>query len=97
MLSMFKYLKNKIMAFKDIFKDKNDYNEKTVVGFMSFAIMAIFAITDMISGIFGKDLVINNFIYNSFVIITLGSFGIAEAGKIFGKGKEKKEEGSDNC
>jgi hypothetical protein len=82
---MFNYLKRKWMAFGDIFKDKNDYNEKTVVGFMSFAMMAIFAIADIGSGIFGKDLVINEFIYNSFVIITLGSFGIAEAGKIFGK------------
>ena len=82
---MFNYLKRKWMAFGDIFKDKNDYNEKTVVGFMSFVIMAIFAFADIGSGIFGKDLVINEFIYNSFVIITLGSFGIAEAGKIFGK------------
>lgn len=88
---MFNYLKRKWMAFGDIFKDKNDYNEKTVVGFMSFAMMAIFAIADIGSGIFGKDLVINEFIYNSFVIITLGSFGIAEAGKIFGSKKDKEE------
>lgn len=88
---MFNYLKRKWMAFGDIFKDKNDYNEKTVVGFMSFAMMAIFAVADIASGVFGKDLVINEFIYNSFVIITLGSFGIAEAGKIFGK-KDNTEE-----
>ena len=73
------------MAFKDLFKDKNDINEKSVVGFASFAIMTLFAIADLLTGYFGKDLVINEFIYNSFVIITLGSFGIAEAGKIFGK------------
>jgi hypothetical protein len=73
------------MAFKDIFKDKNDINEKSVVGFASFAIMTLFAFADLATGYFGKDLVINEFIYNSFVIITLGSFGIAEAGKIFGK------------
>ena len=82
---MFNYLKRKWMAFGDIFKDQNDYNEKTVVGFMSFAVIVIFPFADIGSGIFGKDLVINEFIYNSFVIITLGSFGIAEAGKIFGK------------
>ena len=73
---MFNYLKKKWMAFKDMFKDKNDVNEKNVVGFLSFAVMVIFAIADIGSGIFGKDLVINEFIYNSFVIITLGSFGI---------------------
>ena len=73
------------MAFKDIFKDQNDINEKSVVGFASFAVMVIFAFADIITGYFGKDLVINEFIYNSFVVITLGSFGIAEVGKIFGK------------
>ena len=73
------------MAFKDLFKDKNDINEKSVVGFASFAIMTIFAIADLTTGYLGKDLVINEFIYNSFVWITLGSFGIAEVGKVFGK------------
>jgi len=73
------------MAFKDIFKDQNDINEKSVVGFASFAIMVFFAFADVATGFFGKDLVINEFIYNSFVVITLGSFGIAEVGKIFGK------------
>jgi hypothetical protein len=82
---MLNYLKNKWMAFKDIFKDENDINEKSVVGFLSFAVMVIFAVVDLATGYLGKDLVINEFIYNSFVIITLGSFGIAEAGKIFGK------------
>jgi|TARA_A200000159_G_scaffold163551_1_gene190157 hypothetical protein len=73
------------MAFKDLFKDENDINEKSVVGFASFAIMTIFAIADLTTGYLGKDLVINEFIYNSFVWITLGSFGIAEVGKVFGK------------
>ena len=78
------------MAFKDLFKDSNDINEKSVVGFASFTVMVLFAITDLATGYFGKDLVINEFIYNSFVVVTLGSFGIAEVGKIFGK-KEVKE------
>ena len=82
---MFNFLKNKWMAFKDIFKDNNDINEKSVVGFASFAIMVIFAVADIVSGFIGKDLIINEFIYDSFLFITLGSFGIAEAGKIFGK------------
>jgi hypothetical protein len=82
---MLNKLKIKWMAFKDIFKDSNDLNEKTIVGFACFAVMVVFATADIISGFFGKDLVINEFIYNSFVIITLGSFGIAEVGKIFGK------------
>lgn len=65
------------MALTDIFKDENDINEKSVVGFSAFAIMTIFALVDLATGYFGKDLVINEAIYNSFVIITLGSFSIA--------------------
>ena len=65
------------MAFKQIFKDETDINEKSVVGFSAFAIMTLFAFVDLATGYFGKDLVINELIYNSFVIITLGCFGIA--------------------
>jgi len=84
---MLNKLKQKWMAFRDIFKDSNDINEKTVVGFASFAIMTIFAIVDLVTGYLGKDLVINEFIYDSFLFITLGSFGIAELGSIFKKRK----------
>ena len=78
-------IRRKWMAFKDIFKDDNDINEKSIVGFSSFAIMVLFAFADIVTGFIGKDLVVQEFIYNSFVIITLGSFGIAEVGKVFGK------------
>jgi hypothetical protein len=74
---MLKFIKSKIMAFKDIFKDENSYNEKTIIGFMSFAVMVIFATADIVTGFLGKDLPVQEFIYNSFVIITLGSLGIA--------------------
>lgn len=76
------------MAFKDLFKDDNNINEKSVVGFMSFVVMVIFAVVDIVTGVYGKELQIQDYIYNSFVIITLGAFGIAEVGKIFGKKKD---------
>lgn len=87
---MLNKLKNNWKMFKDIFKDENDVNEKSVVGFASFVVMVLFAVTDLVTGYFGKDLVINETVYNSFVIITLGAFGIAEAGKMFGGKKEEK-------
>lgn len=76
--------------FKELFRDDNDINEKSVVGFGSFVVMVVFAAADIVTGAFGTDLVINEFVYNSFVIITLGSFGIAEAGKVFGSKKDSK-------
>jgi|TARA_B110000438_G_scaffold190681_1_gene182317 hypothetical protein len=80
------------MAFKDLFKDDNNINEKNVVGFLSFLVMVIFAVVDIVTGVYGQELQIQDYIYNSFVIITLGSFGIAEVGKIFGKKKDNTEE-----
>lgn len=64
-------------SFTQIFKDNNDYNEKTIIGFMSFAVMTIYSLVDLITGIYGRPLEIHEFVYNSFMIITLGSFGIA--------------------
>ena len=81
------YIKTKLMAFFDIFKDENDFDEKNIIGFISFAIMVITMMVDLISGFFGHDLKIQEFIYNSFLIVTLGSFGISEAGKIFSSKK----------
>lgn len=86
---MLNYIKKKLMKFSSIFKDENTINEKNVVGFASFAIMALFATADIITGFSGKDLPVQEFIYNSFVIITLGCFGIDGITKIF---KIKKEE-----
>lgn len=78
------YIKRKIMDFKNLFKDDNDINEKSLVGFLAFFIMVVFAVVDLLTGYLGKDLVINEFIYDSFVWVVLGAFGIAEVGKVFG-------------
>jgi hypothetical protein len=64
-----------------LFADENDINEKSVVGFCAFVMMTIFAIADIITGTLGKQLIITEFIFNSFMIITLGSFGIASVDK----------------
>ena len=53
-------------------------------------IMVLFALADLITGYLGKDLVVQEFIYNSFLIITLGCFGIAGVEKIFTK-KDNEE------
>ena len=80
---------NKIMAFKEVFKDGNDYNEKNIIGFLSFAVMVITSFIDLVTGVVGIDLTIHEYIYNSFVIITLGSFGIAGIEKFASKGTKE--------
>ena len=89
---MVKFIRTKIMAFKDIFKDDNSFNEKNIVGFASFAVMVLFATADLITGYFGKELVLNQFIFDAFMYITLGSFGIAGLEKFApGKKEDTKE------
>ena len=36
-----KQLIRRAMGFREIFKDNNDYNEKTIIGFLSFAVMVL--------------------------------------------------------
>ena len=71
--------------FLDIFLDDNDVNEKAIVGFISFAMMVSFGIFDLMTALDGTPLEISDTIYTSFVVVTLGAFGISEAGKAFGK------------
>ena len=61
----------------EIFKDNNDWNEKAIIGFIAFVIMCLIMISDLVTGFDGKDLVINEFVYDSFVFVVLGCFGIA--------------------
>jgi len=65
------------MSWVEIFKTDNSYNEKTILGACSFAIMVLVMLADIITGWMGKDLVVNEFVYNSFLFVTLGSSGIA--------------------
>ena len=61
----------------NIFKDNNDWNEKSIIGFVAFAIMCVIMVIDLVTGYTGKDLVINEFVYDSFVFVVLGCFGIS--------------------
>ena len=76
---------NKIKQMWGIFKDHNEWNEKNVVGFIAFLVMVVFALFDLITGYVGKDLIINEFIYESFTIIVLGCFGFAGLEKFANK------------
>jgi len=68
-----------------MFSDDNSINEKAVIGVMSFIMMSMFALADIITGAIGKDLVINEFIYDSFKWLTIACFGIASVDKFINK------------
>ena len=69
--------KTKQIIEMEIFKDNNDWNEKSIIGFIAFGIMCLIMIVDLVTGWLGRDLAINEFVYDSFVWIVLGSFGIS--------------------
>jgi hypothetical protein len=73
-------------TFGGLFLDDNDVNEKAIIGFISFFLMVVFGVTDLVTALlFDMDLKVSETIYTSFVVVTLGAFGISEAGKAFGK------------
>lgn len=82
--------------FKDLFNDTNNINEKSVIGFASFTIMVIAITVDIVTGALGKPLVINEYIFNAFLILTLGSFGIASIDKYINRKAENDKARIDN-
>jgi len=62
------------MAFKEIFKKSNDYNEKVIIGFLSFLVMVIAFAVNMVAVWLGKKFEINEYIFDAFMYITIGSF-----------------------
>jgi hypothetical protein len=80
--------------FKNLFDDNNTINEKSVVGFIAFLCLVLALMVDLVTGYMGTALVINEFIFDGFMVIILGCFGIASLDKFMNK-KDKHEEDKD--
>ena len=76
---------------KELFNDNNTINEKSVVGFASFMMMVLALIVDLVTGWLGKELTINEFIFDGFLVITLGAFGIASVDKWINNKNDKND------
>jgi|LakMenE01Jun11ns_1017448.scaffolds.fasta_scaffold9843527_3 hypothetical protein len=82
---------------KELFDDNNSINEKAVVGFIAFFMLVVALGVDLITGYLGNPLVLNEFIFDGFMVIVLGSFGIASVDKWMNKkDKQHGEENSSN-
>jgi hypothetical protein len=77
--------------WKQLISDNNDINEKSFVGVVSFFAMVFTLMADVITGMLGNKLVIEEFIFDGFLILTSVSFGISMVGTIFDKKKEDKD------
>ena len=78
--------------FRELFDDNNTINEKSVVGFIAFMMMVIALAVDLVTGYLGKELLINEFIFDGFMVIVLGSFGIGSVDKFINAKKGAKQE-----
>jgi hypothetical protein len=76
--------------FRELISDDNKINEQAFVGVVAFFAMAFILIVDVVTGILGKELVIKEFIFDGFMILTLGAFGITTAGRIMSLKKKTK-------
>jgi hypothetical protein len=81
--------------FYKLFKDNNDINEKAIIGFGAFIMLVLTLIVDLITGLMGRELPIEEFIFNGFLIMTLGSFGIASVDKFLNKRKKDEDDYED--
>ena len=71
------------MSFiKQLFSDDNDINEKSVLGFLSFLVLFIYGLVDIITGFEGKVFVIEPVILEVFAALTAGCFGISSYEKV---------------
>jgi len=77
--------------WRELISDNNNINEKSFVGVISFFMMVFAFLVDIVTGIWGVKLVIEEFIFNGFLMLTSVVFGIATAGKIFNKNNKKEE------
>jgi hypothetical protein len=75
---------------KDLFNDDNKINEKSLIGFLAFLVMVGFALADVITGYYGKDLVVNEFIFNAFLVLCLGAFGFGSVDKYINSNKSEE-------
>ena len=63
--------------WKKIFKDSNDFTEKSIIGFIAFSICMVIIFFDALFTISGRNFEINKIIYDSLVWIVIGCFGIS--------------------
>jgi hypothetical protein len=77
--------------WKELISDENTINEKSFVGVISFFMMVLAFLVDIITGIWGVKLIVEEFIFNGFLMLTSIVFGISTAGKIFNNKKEEKD------
>jgi hypothetical protein len=67
-----------------MFSDKSDVNQKAVLGFVSFVLMALYALADIVTGAMGIAFVIEPIVFNGLMYTALTMCGITGVEAVFG-------------
>ena len=73
---------------RELFSDDNTMNEKSVVGFLAFGAMACVLVADIVTGVLSKEMPVHEFVFDGFLVIVLGAFGIASVDKFINNKKK---------
>jgi len=74
-----------------MFSDKSDINQKAVLGFISFVLMVLYALADIITGAMGMTFVIEPIVFNGLMYTALTMCGITGVEAIFGNKNLKSD------
>ena len=75
-----------------MFSDKSDVNQKAVLGFVSFVLMALYALADIVTGAMGIAFVIEPIVFNGLMYTALTMCGITGVEAVFGNKNIKDKE-----
>lgn len=67
-----------------MFSDKSDINQKAVLGFVSFVLMVLYALVDIVTGAAGITFVIEPIVFNGLMYTALTMCGITGVEAVFG-------------
>lgn len=78
--------------FRELISKNNNIDEQAYVGVVSFYMMIIVLLVDVVTGVMAKELIIKEWIFEGFLGLTIGAFFINSAKNIMHSRKAKKEE-----
>lgn len=74
-----------------MFSDKSDINQKAVLGFVSFVLMVLYALADIVTGVMGIAFVIEPIVFNGLMYTALTMCGITGIEAVFGNKNIKEK------
>jgi hypothetical protein len=78
--------------FRELISKNNNIDEQAYVGVVSFYMMIVVLLVDVVTGIMAKELIIKEWIFQGFLGLTVGAFFINSAKSIMHSRKAKKQD-----